>query len=79
MDGDYRTGFGQVDIVDDDNMVRLPRQRIVDMYKNAMSRVRVLEAKANEGTIFSLRTVYKLYYILKFFIHVLDNKKVINT
>jgi len=50
-----RTGFGQVDIVDDDNMVRLPRQRIVDMYKNAMSRVRVLEAKANEGTIFSLR------------------------
>jgi len=54
MDEDCRTGFGQVDIVDDDNMVRLPRQRIVDMYKNAMSRVRVLEAKANEGTIFSL-------------------------
>lgn len=52
---EYRTGFGQADIVDDDNMVRLPRQRIVDMYKNAMSRVRVLEAKANEGTIFSLR------------------------
>lgn len=51
---EYRTGFGQVEIVDDDNMVRLPRQRIVDMYKNAMSRVRVLEAKANEGTIFSL-------------------------
>lgn len=50
-----RTDFGQVDIVDDDNMIRLPRQRIVDMYKNAMSRVRVLEAKANEGTIFSLR------------------------
>lgn len=72
MDGDYRTGFGQVDIVDDDNMVRLPRQRIVDLYKNAMSRVRVLEAKANEGTIFSLRTVYKHYII---FIHVLDNKK----
>ncbi|XP_008187985.1 pre-mRNA-splicing regulator female-lethal(2)D [Acyrthosiphon pisum] len=46
-----RTGFGQVDIVDDDNMVRLPRQRIVDMYKNAMSRVRVLEAKANEASI----------------------------
>jgi len=50
-----RTDFGQVDIIDDDNMIRLPRQRIVDMYKNAMSRVRVLEAKANEGTIFSLR------------------------
>ncbi|KAL5232852.1 hypothetical protein ACI65C_000262 [Semiaphis heraclei] len=48
-----RTGFGQMDIVDDDNMVRLPRQRIVDMYKNAMSRVRVLEAKANED-IFDL-------------------------
>ncbi|XP_025208780.1 pre-mRNA-splicing regulator female-lethal(2)D-like isoform X1 [Melanaphis sacchari] len=46
-----RTGFGQVDIVDDDNMIRLPRQRIVDMYKNAMSRVRVLEAKANEATM----------------------------
>lgn len=59
MDDGSRTGFGQVDIVDDENMVRLPRQRIIDMYKNAMSRVRVLEAKANEGTIFSLRTAYK--------------------
>ncbi|XP_050535749.1 pre-mRNA-splicing regulator female-lethal(2)D [Daktulosphaira vitifoliae] len=48
-----RTGFGQMDNIDDDNMVRLPRQRIVDMYKNAMSRVRVLEAKANEATICS--------------------------
>lgn len=55
MAEENRTDFGQVDIVDDDNMIRLPRQRIVDMYKNAMSRVRVLEAKANEGTIFSLR------------------------
>jgi len=54
MDEDSRTGFRPGDIIDDDNMVRLPRQRIVDMYKNAMSRVRVLEAKANEGTIFSL-------------------------
>jgi len=71
-----RTGFGQVDIVDDDNMVRLPRQRIVDMYKNAMSRVRVLEAKANEGTIFSLRYV-KCIQKLQFhnFIYILDTKK----
>jgi len=53
MNEDSRTGIGQVDIVDDDNMVRLPRQRIVDMYKNAMSRVRVLEAKANEATVCS--------------------------
>jgi len=53
---EYRTGFGQMELVDDDNMVRLPRQRIVDMYKSAMSRLRVLEAKANEGTIFSFRT-----------------------
>lgn len=59
MVDENRTDFGQVDIVDDDNMVRLPRQRIVDMYKKAMSRVRVLEAKANEGTIFSLRIAYK--------------------
>lgn len=67
-----RTGFGQVDIVDDDNMVRLPRQRIVDMYKNAMSRVRVLEAKANEGTIFSLRyanRIRKIYKFLYFYLH----------
>lgn len=64
----YRTGFGQMDIVDDDNMVRLPRQRIVDMYKNAMSRVRVLEAKANEGTIFSLRFAICIQKILHNFI-----------
>jgi len=71
-----RTGFGQVDIVDDDNMVRLPRQRIVDMYKNAMSRVRVLEAKANEGTIFSLRyakCIQNLHF--RIFIYILDTKK----
>jgi len=71
-----RTGFGQVDIVDDDNMVRLPRQRIVDMYKNAMSRVRVLEAKANEGTIFSLRyakCIQKLHF--RIFIYILYTKK----
>lgn len=65
MVDENRTGFGQVDIVDDDNMVRLPRQRIVDMYKNAMSRVRVLEAKAHEGTIFSLRISHtNLYYFI---------------
>lgn len=58
-----RTGFGQVDIVDDDNMVRLPRQRIVDMYKNAMSRVRVLEAKTNEGTILIANCILKIYFI----------------
>lgn len=37
---------------EDDNMIRYPRQRIVDMYKIALSRIRVLEAKAKEGTIF---------------------------
>lgn len=57
-----RTKFGQVDIVDDDNMVRLPRQRIVDMYKNAMSRVRVLEAKANEGTILIANSIHKINF-----------------
>lgn len=74
---DYRTGFGQMDIVDDDNMVRLPRQRIVDMYKNAMSRVRVLEAKANEGTIFSLRFVNCIQITLHKFIlvYVLNTTK----
>lgn len=59
---EYRKGHGQVDIVDDDNMVRLPRQRIVDMYKNAMSRVRVLEAKANEGTVFSSQIAFENLY-----------------
>jgi len=63
---EYRTGHGQVDIVDDDNMVRLPRQRIVDMYKNAMSRVRVLEAKANEGTVFSLQNAFKNFHYFCF-------------
>lgn len=63
MVDENRTGFGHVDIVDDDNMVRLPRQRIVDMYKNAMSRVRVLEAKANEGTI-SLCECHTQVYII---------------
>lgn len=71
---EYRTGHGQVDIVDDDNMVRLPRQRIVDMYKNAMSRVRVLEAKANEGTVFSLHNAFKNFHNFVL-IHVLNMKK----
>jgi len=66
-----RTDFGQVDIVDDDNMIRLPRQRIVDMYKNAMSRVRVLEAKANEGTIShcDMRNAYKKITFSHFYLH----------
>lgn len=50
MAKDNRICLGYVDKVEDDNMIRYPRQRIVDMYKNAMSRVHFLEAKAKEGT-----------------------------
>lgn len=75
---EYRTGFRQADIVDDDNMVRLPRQRIVDMYKNAMSRVRVLEAKANEGTISHCELHIKKMSFFHSYLYTLC-EKVINT
>ncbi|VVC30849.1 Hypothetical protein CINCED_3A010078 [Cinara cedri] len=50
---DKLTRICYMDNIEEDNMIRYPRQRIVDMYKKAMARIRDLETKTKEVSICS--------------------------
>lgn len=55
MDARRHSTSMRMDIIHDDNdFLRMPRQFLIDLYKNAVAHIGQLEAKADQGTIFLL-------------------------
>ncbi|XP_025420474.1 pre-mRNA-splicing regulator WTAP-like isoform X2 [Sipha flava] len=51
MDDQHRSGSARIDVIDEENLVQFPRQHLIKLYKDAVARIRFLEAKANKVKI----------------------------